>query len=96
MLDSAKIDEIAREVATANLSGQAVTSVSSRPFIDSEGASALRITIIVTPESVNRITGDETLRTLVDIQTKLFNAGEERFPLVEYATEEELRESDHA
>jgi hypothetical protein len=37
--------------------------------------------------------GRPILDTLVQIQDRLREAGEERFPIVEYATEEELAES---
>jgi hypothetical protein len=71
----------------------AVTSVVSEPFVDSEGREALRITIVIAPKFSAKIKGDKSLDTLVEIQNRLRKAGEERFPLVEYATEKELKES---
>jgi len=93
MLDERKVVEIARGVATANLSSEAVTDVLSEPFVDSEGESSLRITIILNSDFPSRIKGDDALNTLVEIRKGLREAGEDRFPLVEYATEEELGES---
>ena len=93
MLDPAQVLKIARDVATANLSSKAVSNVVSEPFTDSEGHEALRITIVVNPGYPSKIKGDDALNTLVEMQQKLRTAGEERFPLVEYATEEELKES---
>lgn len=96
MLDTQKVVQIAREVATANLTSAAVKDVLSEPFTDSEGESSLRITIVLSPGFPDRIKGDDALKTLVGIQTNLLKEGEERFPLVEYATEEELKESGDA
>lgn len=96
MLDERKVVEIARRIATANLTSQAVANVLSEPFTDSEGEQSLRITIVLNPEFPDRIKGEDALNTLVGIQTGLRKAGEERFPLVEYATEEELKESGSA
>jgi len=54
----------------------------------------LRITIVIPQGAAARLKGDAVLDTLVDIQNRLRNAGEERFPIVEYATEEELASGD--
>jgi len=93
MLDREKIEQIVRKVAAANLTDASVSAVQSAPFIDSKGQEALRITIVLTPELVAAIDGKMTLNTLVQISSELQRAGEERFPLVEYATTAELEES---
>jgi hypothetical protein len=93
MLDEKRIREIAHEVATANLTSANVSSVSSSAAIDSEGHDALRITIVIKPGSASKIRGDATLDTLVEIQDRLRAEGEERFPIVEYATKKELSAS---
>ena len=93
MLDQAKVDQIAREAAAANLTSSAVTGVSSASTTDSEGREALRITIVLEPGAVPKITGDAVLDTLVQIHDRLRKAGEERFPIIEYATEAELQDS---
>jgi hypothetical protein len=93
MLDEKKIRQIAREVATANLSSANFTSVLSGPAVDSEGHDALRITIVIKPAAVSKIGGDAVLDTLVQIRNRLLKEGEERFPIIEYATEKELSES---
>jgi hypothetical protein len=92
-IDERKIVQIAKEVATANLSSESIESVASAPAIDATGREALRITIVLTPGSSEKIKGDATLNTLFQIQTNLEKAGEERFPIVEYATKEELEEN---
>ena len=93
MLDQDRVDQIARDVATANLPRHAVTSVSSAPRTDSQGRDALQITIVLEPDAVPKITGDAVLDTLVQIHDNLRKAGDERFPIIEYATEAELQDS---
>ena len=90
MLDQERIQQIAREVATANLNPASFTTVISSSTVDSEGHDALRITIVLKPGAADKIKGDAALDTLVQIQEQLRKAGEERFPLVEFATRQEL------
>jgi hypothetical protein len=93
MLDERRISEIAQEVARANLSSPNVTSVSSRPTVDLDGHDALQVTIVIKSGAESDISGDAALDTLVDIQKRLRNEGEERFAFVGYGTEEELNAS---
>ena len=93
MLDRTKVISIARAAATANLTSTAFSNVISEPTTDSEGRDALRITIVIEPGVATKLNGDALLDTLVQIQDNLRKAGEERFPIVEYATEKELQES---
>ena len=90
MLDEKRIEEIAQEVASENLASSNISSISSSTAIDSEGHDALRITIVINPGSEAKIKGDAALDTLVGIQDRLRREGEERFAIVEYATNEEL------
>ena len=90
MLDEKRIQEIAQEVASANLASANISSVSSSTAVDSEGHDALRIMIVIEPGSESRIEGDAVLDTLVGIQDRLRIEGEDRLAIVEYATKEEL------
>jgi|SRR6266568_4360549 len=93
MLASDQIDQIVHEVAKANLTPTNVDRVLSESAVDSQGNDALRITIVIPPDAVARIKGAAVVDTLVQIQNRLRDAGEERFPIVEYATQEELEDS---
>ena len=93
MLHERRIIEIAENVARANLTSARVSGIISEPTVDSQGREALRITIVIPPGAPAKIKGNAALDTLVQIQEKLREAGEERFPIVEYATKEELEES---
>jgi hypothetical protein len=92
-LNEEKINQIVREVAKANLAPYASGQVVNAPTTDSVGQDALRITIVIAPDAAPKIKGDAVVDTLVQIQNRLREAGEERFPIVEYATEEELEVS---
>ena len=84
MLEKTKIDQIARNIATANLTTGSVKSVLTSSTIDSEGRDALLITIVLTPGSSGTIKGNAALNTLTEILKNLKNEGEERFPIIEY------------
>lgn len=90
MLDQDKITQIAREVATANLSSAVVRDVITEPMVDSYGDEALRVLIVIAPGSEERLPGDALLQTFDQMSKRLQAAGEERFPFIEYATTEEL------
>jgi hypothetical protein len=92
MTSEKRIRQIARQAATANLGSANFSSVTNSTTTDSTGQEALRITIVIKPGAETKITGDAALDTVVEIQDRLRKAGEERFPLVEFATTKELRE----
>ena len=90
MLQHNQIVKIVDKVAKANLESQIVQSVTTEPATDSEGRDALRITIVIAPGSASTLSGDAVLNTLYQIQDLLRQQGEERFPIIEYATKDEL------
>jgi hypothetical protein len=84
-----------KKAASAILKRQAgPRRVFSEPIADSDGRDALYVTIVLRRGSADKITGDMALDTLVEIEQALRAAGENRFPIIEYATEEELEASD--
>jgi hypothetical protein len=94
MLELVKVNDVVNRAATATLKRQAgVQRVFSEPASDSEGIDALRITIVLKRGSADKISGDKALDTLVGIERALREAGEDRFPIIDYVTEEELESS---
>jgi len=93
MIALKKIDEIVASIAFRQLSDRNVEAVESEPTVDSDGLEAVRITIVLKPGTAAGLDGDALLNTLVEIHQSLLKAGEDRFPLVEYATRAEL--ADH-
>jgi hypothetical protein len=87
------IERTAQEVAARNLGAQVVTRVLSEDAVDLDGQDALRLTIVLTPGSVPGIDRHAILDTLVQIHDRLQEAGDVRFPILDYATEDELADS---
>jgi hypothetical protein len=90
MIQSPEIQRLAADAVAANLPPDVVQRILSEPIVDSFGNDALRLTLVINSDAVDKITGDAALDTLAAIQTNLQKAGEERFAFVEYATEEDL------
>ena len=58
--------------------------------MDSDGDEVLHITIVLKRGSSDKISGDKALDTLVGIDRALREASEDRFPILDFVTEEEL------
>jgi hypothetical protein len=95
MLDIEEITRIAGGIARKELP-TAVERVFTEHTTDMQGNDALRIVVVVKPRAVRKITGDQALDFLVGLRRKFDEEGEERFPIVEYATEQELAANDDA
>lgn len=93
MLNNAAVSEVATKVAK-RFAALELERVITEPVIDSEGEEALRITLVVKPDVAQRLNGDTTLDILVRLQQELQKDGEDRLPIVEYATEQELNSED--
>lgn len=59
-------------------------------IFDSEGNDAIRMTFVLTPDSVDAISGEDAINLLSDIHQQLMHQGDERFPIIEYATADEV------
>jgi hypothetical protein len=95
MLELAEINDVVNKAASTVLQPQAsVQRVLSKPAVDWTGDEVLHVTIVLGNEGVDGITGDMALDTLVGIDRALQAAGEERFPIIDYVTEEELASVD--
>jgi hypothetical protein len=92
MLDYAETSRVAEQAAKIALGKKKVVRVFTEPGTDAEGHDALRITIVLTPDAVESLDGDALLKNLLDLREGLWKQGEERAPIVSYATEEELSE----
>jgi hypothetical protein len=59
-------------------------------MVDSLGRDALQIIIVLVPGSADNISGAEVLRTLVETNHTLQEAGEKRFFIIRHRTDESL------
>jgi multidrug efflux pump subunit AcrB len=98
MLTDQEISWIAQNVATTTLgSGDSkigIAAVHTTTATDSQGDPALKITIVLTPGSTELVQGKAVLKTLDQLQQQLQDAGENRFPIVEFETKGELPVAD--
>lgn len=90
MLDNKEIDDIVKKAARAHFPARSIRRLFSEPAIDSQGREALRFTIAVTPDALQRAADDALLEALAQIRRNLGSAGEDRFPIVNYATQADL------
>lgn len=90
MLDTARIVEIAKQVAAQHLPPKSVGRVEAEAETASDGTEALHILIVLQRGALKKIAGDVALDTSVDLQSRLTHEGEPRFAYVDYATEEDL------
>ena len=94
MLNFSQIDEIVERAASAALRRVGVRRVFSAPTTDSDGHEALNVTIVLESGSGRHASGDEALNAIVQVGQDLQQAGEDRQPIIEFATEEELASND--
>ena len=90
MLDSHAIAKIVAGAAHQWISDADIERIVPESATDSEGNAALRIILVLRAGAAQKLTGDNALDLLVGVQKDLRDAGEERFPIVEYATEQEI------
>jgi hypothetical protein len=77
-----EIRTIATNAATANQ--VPVQAVSTSPVIDSAGWAGIEIVISIPPGSSFSIMGGPSARTVSQVIRELADAGEERFPIVQF------------
>jgi len=94
MIQAPDIARIAETVAREKFGTENVVRTTAEPTVDWTGAEVWRVLIVLTPDAVSRIPDDAALDNLVALQRSVQAAGEDRFAVVEYATEEELAEGD--
>ena len=91
MLEIPRIAEIAQEVFRKTLGSMRVEDVQVEPRTDSLGNDALRVRVIISSSAVEELKHGEAVSTAhFELGQRLELAGEDRFPIVEYATREEL------
>jgi hypothetical protein len=67
-----------------------VVRVDWEPTVDSQGGEALKITVVIAPGSVEKLKNGAVLDAMVKLQERLRQMGDDRFPIIDYATEAEL------
>lgn len=90
MLDLSDIDRVVDRAASASLKNAGFSRVYTKFTTDSEGREALHVTIVLRSNKNKEVSGNSALNTIVRVQRDLRRSGEERFPIIEFVTEDEL------
>ncbi|WP_428534171.1 hypothetical protein [Rhodopila sp.] len=89
MLDLKEVNQVVKMAAVAALKREGLR-IYNVPATDSDGREALHVTIILLGGKRKEVSGDSALDAIVRIQRDLRRSGEERFPIIEFATDEEM------
>jgi hypothetical protein len=90
MLEAFELQKLARDIVEKRVPAVHLEQVQTLDTVSSEGEPALRITFVLAPDSADGISGEAALSILLDIHDSLARAGEDRFPLIQYATADDL------
>jgi hypothetical protein len=85
------LDRLVRQALVEQLGDNNVVRVELRPIADSQDRDALRIIVVIPPDATHRLK-DRVLDALVAVRKRLREVGDDRTPIIEYATEAELVE----
>jgi len=94
VIQAVDIQRVAVEIARKNFGAENVIRAVVEPWVDSDGDDTWRILIVVNPTIVDTISGDVVLNNIIELHNWLAEEGEDRMPFLQYATEEELAQSD--
>ncbi len=90
MLSLPQIDAAAADVAAAALPPGALIRAESWAYDGMDNEDQLRVMLVVKESEFPRITGQHLLELVYQLQVRLQADGEDRFAVVEFATDEEL------
>ncbi len=96
MLDLPEVDRLVADAATKTLEGVDIRGIRSERTIDSVGSEALQIYIVTSPDADISLLSKRALTYIHFVQQALLQAGEERFPIIGFAAEDERDQDDDA
>jgi hypothetical protein len=94
MLNVPELQKLARKLVKERMPSVSLDNVFAENMTSSGGDPSLRITLVLTPETADAITGEDALKLLVDINDGLQREGDERFAIVEYTTADDFYDDD--
>jgi hypothetical protein len=90
MLVDSTLQRLIADAVINDLKDSEILRISTVGGVDSDGNEILRITVVLSDASAHALTGDQVIDLLLGVRTVLVATGEERFPIIEYATEADL------
>jgi hypothetical protein len=94
MLDLKEVDQVVEKVASSALKKVGVSRVLTERAVDSDGNEALAVTIVIKRGRIDRLSGELVGTSMLKIIHALEDSGDIRFPLISFATEEEMESFD--
>ena len=95
MLENRRIAELVLDVARTQALDEAMERVTAEEMVDSYGDLALRLLVVLKPDGLDTILeSGKVLDFAVGVHDGLQAAGEDRFPFIDYATEQDLRDAE--
>lgn len=94
MLEDRQIQALMKEVAAGVMPATQLLDVRTEPALDADGKDALRITVVISDDAARSLTGAQLANLLLDVHDGLLREGDERFPLISYATPTDNGEAD--
>ena len=82
-----------KQAAAKELGAKNVLRVLSEPTLDSNGNEAIRVTVVVANNTMGNVANNAVLNALVGLRERLREMRDDRTPIIEYATEKELKAS---
>lgn len=86
MLEDPQVQKLMKQVAAGIFPATELLDVRAEPASDQDGKDALRITLVITDDLVDKLTGEQLADLLTEIRDLLLVQGDERFPLLHFAT----------
>lgn len=83
---------LVQRALVTELGDENVARLEIEPTTDSQDQEALKITVVITPGATDRLEGKAVLNALVGVQERFREMREDRLPIIQYATEEEMAE----
>ena len=81
---------IIESVVREHFGERGVRDVWVQPFDDYDGGDSLRVTVVLDPATAKKLDGETAIRLIGALRRRLEDLGEERLPVVEYATRDEI------
>ena len=86
-------NHLLRQSVARKMGEDNVVRVESAPASDSTGNDNARVTIVLSENAIGRVSNDSVLNAVVSLRERLRALGQDRSPLIQYATESELKQN---
>ncbi|MEX0808593.1 MAG: hypothetical protein WD044_07680 [Dongiaceae bacterium] len=84
-------ERLIRQALGKSLGDENIVRVISEPATDSQGRAAIRITIVISADAIQKLQDGSALLASINLRERLREMQEDDVPIIEYATEAELK-----